>query len=101
MILKQGATLYTIQLGLNQMFMPLFFSQRRAIAGIVDIVALTAVNYYLTYIWNQVDQKAAYAMLPYLAWLTFATYLATGVGYLNDWDLRKTLDGGKGKGKQT
>ncbi|KAI9885526.1 MAG: hypothetical protein M1823_002665 [Watsoniomyces obsoletus] len=98
---KQGATLYTVQLGINQMFMPLFFAQRRAIAGVVDIVALTAVNYYLTYIWNQVDPRAAYAMLPYLAWLTFATYLATSVGVLNDWDLRKTLDGDKGKGKQT
>ncbi|OCK97124.1 uncharacterized protein K441DRAFT_704223 [Cenococcum geophilum 1.58] len=42
---EQGATLYTIQLGLNLIWMPLFF----------DIVALTGVTGYLAYTWGQVD----------------------------------------------
>jgi len=86
LLTKQGATLYTIQLGLNLIWMPLFFWAKRPIEATVDIVALTGVTGYLTYIWGQVDSRAGWALVPYLGWLGFATYLSAGVGYLNDWD---------------
>ena len=83
---QQGATLYTIQLALNLVWMPLFFSLKRPIAATVDIVALTGVTGYLAYIWGQVDEVAAWSLAPYLGWLSFATYLSAGCGYLNNWD---------------
>ncbi|KAL8795525.1 MAG: hypothetical protein Q9195_001946 [Heterodermia aff. obscurata] len=83
----QGATLYTIQLGLNLIWMPLFFGLKRPIEATVDIVALTGVTGYLTYIWSQVDPVAAWGIAPYLSWLGFATYLSAGTGYLNDWSM--------------
>jgi len=86
LLTKQGATLYTIQLGLNMVWMPLFFVAKRPIEATVDIVALTGITGYLTYIWGQVDPVAGWALAPYLGWLGFATYLSAGVGYLNDWD---------------
>lgn len=114
----KGATLYTIQLGLNLIWMPLFFGAKRPIEATVDIVALTGVTGYLTYIWSGVDTVAAWGMVPYLGWLGFATYLSvsilvTGIsnsklmrakaatGYLNDWDIadRKTNTPPTGKGK--
>jgi benzodiazapine receptor len=52
-LFKQGATLYTVQLGLNLLWMPLFFVAKRPIEATVDIVALTATTGYLTYIWGQ------------------------------------------------
>ena len=85
---KHGATLYTIQLGLNLIWMPLFFVAKRPIEATVDIVALTGVTGYLTYIWGQVDSVAGWALAPYLGWLGFATYLTVGVGYLNNWDMK-------------
>jgi benzodiazapine receptor len=84
---KHGATLYTIQLGLNLIWMPLFFVAKRPIESTVDIVALTGVTGYLAYVWGQVDTVAGLALAPYLAWLGFATYLSAGVGYLNDWNV--------------
>ncbi|KAI9819530.1 MAG: hypothetical protein M1827_006979 [Pycnora praestabilis] len=84
---KQGATLYTIQLGLNLIWMPLFFKFRRPIEATADITLLTGVTAYLTYIWGQVDEVAGWTLVPYLGWLGFATYLSAGVGYLNDWNL--------------
>ncbi|KAL0254390.1 hypothetical protein SLS55_009865 [Diplodia seriata] len=90
---KQGATLYTIQLGLNLLWMPLFFGFGRPLAATVDIVALTGTVGCLAYTWSQVDQTSAWLMAPYLAWLSFATYLSAGFGYLNNWsfkDLDKT-----------
>ncbi|KAI4274460.1 MAG: hypothetical protein LQ337_003916 [Flavoplaca oasis] len=76
-----------MQLGLNLIWMPLFFGLRRPIEATVDIIVLTGVTGYLTYVWSQVDSVAAWCMVPYLGWLSFATYLSAGVGYLNDWNL--------------
>ncbi|KAB8356381.1 hypothetical protein FH972_023965 [Carpinus fangiana] len=82
---RQGATLYTIQLGLNLIWMPLFFHFKRPIEATIDVVALTGITGYLTYLWSQVDEVAGYALVPYLGWLGFATYLCSGAGYLNGW----------------
>ncbi|KAK3172705.1 hypothetical protein OEA41_006029 [Lepraria neglecta] len=82
---KQGATLFTIQLGLNLIWMPLFFGLTRPIEATADITVLTGTVAYLTYIWSQVDTVAAWGIAPYLGWLSFATYLSAGTGYLNNW----------------
>jgi len=83
---KQGATLYTIQLGLNLVWMPLFFGLERPIEAAIDVVSLLGTTGYLTYIWSQFDEVAAWVMVPYLGWLSFATYLSIGCGHLNNWD---------------
>jgi benzodiazapine receptor len=72
---RQGATLFTIQLGLNLLWMPTFFVLERPIEATIDSVALLGTNMYLTYLWSKVDDVAALVMLPYLGWLSFATYL--------------------------
>ncbi|KAF7547949.1 hypothetical protein G7046_g8845 [Stylonectria norvegica] len=84
---RQAMTLYSIQLGLNLVWMPLFFGIKRPIAATVDILALLGVNGYLTYLWSSIDSTAAWCQVPYLAWLSFATYLCAGAGYLNNWDI--------------
>jgi len=90
---KHGATLYTIQLGLNLIWMPLFFVAKRPIEATVDIVALAGTVGYLTYVWGKVDAVAGWALAPYLGWLGYATYLCAGTGYLNQWNFAdKTVD---------
>ncbi|KAK0618215.1 TspO/MBR family protein [Bombardia bombarda] len=85
---KHGATLYTIQLGLNLAWMPLFFGLKRPVEATVDIIALLGSNIYLAYLWGgSVDRTAGLLLVPYIAWLGFASYLSAGVGYLNNWDL--------------
>ena len=58
--------------------MPLFFGLKRPIEATADIVLLTGVTGYLTYIWGKVDIVAGWALAPYLGWLGFATYLSVG-----------------------
>lgn len=89
---RRGATLYTIQLGLNVIWMPLFFGLGRPIEAMLDITTLTGTVGYLTYIWSKVDPMAAYLMTPYLAWLGFATYLTAGTGHLNGWTIKDYAD---------
>ena len=101
---RQGATLYTIQLGLNLCWMPLFFGFERPVEATADIIALLGTAGYLTYVWSKVDEVAAWIMVPYLGWLAFATYLSVrciksllmatsknrqaGCGYLNGWNFK-------------
>lgn len=79
--------------------MPLFFRFQCPIEATIDVVALTGVTGYLTYVWGQVDEVAGYCLLPYLGWLGFATYLCAGCGYLNNWDFsgKEKPRGTKGK----
>jgi translocator protein len=97
---RRGATLYTIQLGLNLVFMPLFFGLGRPIEALVDIVSLTGTVGYLMYIWNKVDQVSTYCLLPYLAWLSFATYLTAGTGYLNGWTTKDPVQAAEQEAKK-
>ena len=69
----------------NLIWMPLFLRLKRPIEATIDVVALTGIVGYLTYIWGQVDEVAGWALAPYLGWLGFATYLSAGAGYLNNW----------------
>ncbi|KAH7086841.1 translocator protein [Paraphoma chrysanthemicola] len=86
---KQGATLYTLQLALNLIWTPLYFSLHQPIAASVDILALGGTVGYLAYIWGQVDPVCGWLLAPYLAWLSFATYLCVGSGILNNWDFKQ------------
>jgi len=82
---KHAATLYSIQLALNLAWTPLFFGLRKPVVALVDIAALVGVNGYLTYMFFNLDKVAGWCMVPYMAWLGFATYLNAGVGYMNNW----------------
>jgi translocator protein len=85
---RRGATLYTIQLGLNLLYMPLFFGLGRPVEALLDVSVLTGSVGYLAYIWNKVDRTASLCLWPYVAWLGFATYLTAGTGYLNGWSTK-------------
>jgi benzodiazapine receptor len=98
---RQGATLYTIQLGLNLAWMPLFYGFNQPILATVDAAALFGINSYLAWLWGtKVDEVAGWLLVPYVGWLGFATYLSFGTGYLNDWDLGPIVRG-QGKKKNT
>ncbi|KAI0894910.1 TspO/MBR-related protein [Annulohypoxylon nitens] len=83
----QIEALYTAQLGVNLLWMPIFFGTRRVDLAAADVVLLTGLNGYLTYLYFSVDNVAGWCQVPYLAWLSFATYLTVGVGYLNNWNI--------------
>jgi benzodiazapine receptor len=94
---REGATLYTIQLGLNLAWMPLFYGLNRPILATADAALLLGINSYLAWLWGtKVDSVSGWLLAPYVAWLGFATYLSAGTGYLNGWD----LSGGVAEGKK-
>jgi len=62
--------------------MPLFFGMGRPVEATADIVALTGIASYLAYIWAQVDPVAGYLLVPYVAWLGYATYLSVSRAFV-------------------
>ncbi|KAE8415346.1 TspO/MBR-related protein [Aspergillus pseudocaelatus] len=80
-------TLYTTQLALNYLWMPLFFGLRRPAWALADILLLGGNVAALMHTWWKTDRTAFWLMVPYAGWLAFATYLNAGVGVLNKWTI--------------
>lgn len=72
-----------VQLGLNFLWSPIFFTARDIGLALAVIVALwlTIVGFILL-AWR-VDRTAALLFLPYLAWVSFATLLNASILWLN------------------
>jgi translocator protein len=67
--------LWGLQLALNTAWSPLFFGARRPGAAFVDILALVGAIAGYVAVARKVDRPAAGMMLPYLAWVGFASAL--------------------------
>jgi translocator protein len=92
----RNQTLYSIQLGLNLLWTPLFFGLGRVPESLANILALDWTVLHLVRNWWGVG-PAGYLMAPYAAWSLFATYLNGGIGFLNGWRI-KGAEKGKAKG---
>ncbi|OOQ83913.1 benzodiazepine receptor family protein [Penicillium brasilianum] len=86
---RSAQTLYTTQLGLNFIWMPLFFGLGRPATALGDMALLIGNVSLLLANWWDADRTAFWLMAPYLGWLGYAAYLNAGVGYLNGWTLPK------------
>lgn len=80
-------SLYTTQLALNYLWMPLFFGFRQPATAMGDMTLLIGNVAVLMGNWWSADRTAFWLMTPYLAWLGYASYLNAGTGYLNGWAL--------------
>ena len=69
--------------------MPLYFTMKKPILGSVNIVTLGGIVGYLISVWRKVDERATWLLVPYLGWLSVATYLSVSIGHLNKWDLTR------------
>lgn len=74
---------FAVQLVLNVLWSIVFFGLHQPAAAVGVIVLLVAAI-ILTGIWfYRLSKPAAYLLIPYLAWTSFATYLTVGVAVLN------------------
>jgi len=75
--------LWISQLAANAQWSKLFFGQRRPSAALADIFALegSIIGYIAAA--HKVDRGAAYAFVPYAAWVAFATVLNAEILRLN------------------
>lgn len=67
--------LYGVQLALNLAWSLLFFGARAPGWALADIVALVALVAATTIAFWRIDATAGWLLVPYLAWIVFATTL--------------------------
>lgn len=80
---KRALTIFFIQLFVNFLWSFLFFGFKSTLLGLIGIVALL-ITIILSMIKFFKISKLAFALLvPYLIWVTFATYLAGALWVLN------------------
>jgi tryptophan-rich sensory protein len=75
--------IYALQLVLNAAWTPLFFGLHRPDLGFVDIVLVWLSIVATIVLFMPIHVGAALLLVPYLAWVTFATALNFAVWRLN------------------
>ncbi|KAK9845319.1 hypothetical protein WJX81_003389 [Elliptochloris bilobata] len=80
---KAALTLYAIQLALNCAWQPLFFNAHRMDWALADILALNVVLAATAWAFHRVEPLAGVLLLPYMAWVAFATYINRAFLQLN------------------
>jgi translocator protein len=74
---------WLVQIGLNLAWSVIFFGLRRPGWALAEIVVLAAaIAWAIRAMWP-VDKRAAAFMVPYLAWVGFATALNAAIVWLN------------------
>ena len=76
-------TLYIIQLVLNFIWPLIFFNQKSYSISFIIIVLLWYTILRMIIIFYQIDKKAALLQIPYIIWVTFASYLNLALALLN------------------
>lgn len=80
---KAALLLFGIQLLLNVLWSVLFFGWHMPSLAFIDIAALWIMILGTIILFSRVSRPAAYLLLPYLAWVTFASYLNLMIWSLN------------------
>lgn len=74
---------YSAQLLFNSVWSIIFFGMRRIRLALVDIVALWGTLLITITRFFHVRESAAWLLLPYFLWVSFATLLNTAIWWLN------------------
>lgn len=82
--LKQNALhLFFIQLGLNVLWSLIFFGWHNPLLALVDIIALWIAIVLTIKYFYPVSRLAAYLLIPYILWISFASILNLSIILLN------------------
>lgn len=80
---RRAVALWLVQFALNLAWSPVFFGMHKSVLGLVVILAMLAAAVATTFAFARVRDSAAWLMLPYLAWLSYAAILNLGIVRLN------------------
>lgn len=74
---------FLAQLAINFLWSPIFFGLRSPILGLITIVIMWALIAMTVKKFYAISKPAGYLLVPYLAWVSFATLLNISIVVLN------------------
>lgn len=80
---KKALTLYGIQLVLNFLWTIIFFRFQSFGLAFIELLVLLVFILLTTFSFYEIDKKAAYLMIPYILWVSFAGVLNFAIWRLN------------------
>ncbi len=80
---KIGITAFFVQLFLNAIWSIIFFGLQNPGWALVDIVFLWLAIVWTMVVFYKISRPAAYLLVPYLLWVSFASYLNYSIWMLN------------------
>ncbi|TKX74123.1 tryptophan-rich sensory protein [Halorubrum sp. GN11_10-6_MGM] len=80
---RTALALFGVQLAVNVAWSPVFWGLERADLGLVVLAVLLPLVAATIRAFDRVDRRAAVLLLPYLAWVCFATALNYAIWALN------------------
>jgi len=80
---KKAMKFFMFQLGLNALWSYLFFGLHNPLLALVEIILLWLLIYETYVQFKPIHKLAANLLLPYLAWVSFATILNASIWWLN------------------
>ena len=75
--------LFMVQLVLNLSWTPVFFGAGKIQLAMWIIVAMLALSIAVTVLFARIRKPAAWLMVPYMVWISYAGCLTWGIGQLN------------------
>jgi benzodiazapine receptor len=80
---NRALTVYAVQLVLNAVWTPIFFGFGQYGLALIDIVVLWLLIGATIYLFRPISRTAAWLLVPYWAWVTFATALNAAIWHAN------------------
>ena len=80
---KNAVYVFGIQLALNTLWSILFFGVRSPLFAFIEIIFLWAAIIWTIILFYRVSKKAAYLLIPYILWVSFAAVLNFSYVLLN------------------
>lgn len=80
---KIAFTLFAVQLILNFFWSFIFFNQQQPGWALVEIIAMWVFILLTIFAFAQVNKTAAWLLVPYISWVSFATILNYTIWQLN------------------
>ncbi|MDX2001167.1 MAG: TspO/MBR family protein [Chitinophagales bacterium] len=80
---RKALGIFAVQLLLNGLWSIIFFSLQSPTAALIDIVLMLALIVLTMVRFKPIDSRAAYLLIPYVLWVSFATVLNTSIIILN------------------
>lgn len=80
---KWGLLLYSLQLVLNLFWSYLFFTRHQLGTALIEIVVLWLTILCTIIAFSKVNKTAAWLLVPYISWVSFATILNYTIWQLN------------------
>ncbi|HJJ38167.1 MAG TPA: tryptophan-rich sensory protein, partial [Methanocorpusculum sp.] len=80
---KIATVVFLIQLGLNVLWSYMFFGWHMLLGSTIEIVILLAMICVTISLFYRIKRAAAYLLIPYVLWVSFATVLTATIWMLN------------------